>query len=95
MYTPSDPRTPTVRDEYTWKSILLAYAALGAVPLLLWTLHRPLAGVLAITALAGLVAAGRPAARLARCFRNCGGFAVDLGDRVRISVSQPCPDCTP
>lgn len=65
---------------------------LAAIPTLLWVVSRPLAGTAALVAVAGLVVGVRRAYRLARCFRDCQGFAFDVAGRARITVARTPTD---
>lgn len=89
---PPDPRYVPPRDRPTWTHILASYAMAAAIPLLLWVASQPLAGTAALASAAGLVVVARRARELIRCFHECRGFAFDLGENVRITVSQIADD---
>ena len=89
MYIPPlDPRDDPVTSLPTSRGILAIYATLAAVPLLLWLVSQPLTGAVAVVTTAGAVIGVRRTAGLLRCFRECGGFAFDVGGSVRVCVSQ-------
>ena len=83
---PPEGPLPGPPDE---RSLLVGYAMVAAIPLLLWAASSPLAGAVVFGALYALVAAGRRATRLVRCFHNCGGFCFEFGGRLRIAVCDP------
>jgi hypothetical protein len=88
------PEVPTrpLDERLTWRSILVSYAMMAAVPLLLWVAGRPLLRATAVAAVVGAFLAVRRGAALKRCFYECGGFAFDLGGRVRVQISRPRAD---
>jgi Flp pilus assembly protein TadB len=86
---PKDSRDGPIVEQPTWQRVFVSYGMMAAVFLSLWLVSNPLAGVVALAASAVAVITVRRAAELARCFRDCGGFAFDLGGRVRITVAQP------
>lgn len=94
MYAPPppDPRGRPVHKHPTWRSVLVSYALVAAIPLLLWVVSRPLAGTAAIAAVVGLSIGARRAYRLIRCVRDCQGLAFDLVGRVRITITRPPAD---
>lgn len=71
------------------RSLLVGYAMVVVIPLLLWAASSPLSGAAVLGALYGLVAAGRRATRLVKCFHDCGGFCFEYGGRLRIAVLDP------
>lgn len=89
---PPDPRASPVPDEPTWRAILVSYAVMVAIPLALWAVSQPVAGTVALAGLAGLFVGARRAHGLVRCLSDCGGFAVDLGDAIRVTVVQSSAD---
>lgn len=88
MSGPPDPRDRTDFEQPTWRSILAGYAPLAGVLLSLWIVSNPIAGAVGLTAAAGLFLGARRAAELARCFRVCREFTVDLGGSLRITVTN-------
>ena len=89
MKRPPGSRYRTVSKDPTWRSILAAYAVVAAVPVLFWAVSNPLSAVAALALVAGLRVGARRVADLVRCLRDCGGFAVDLGESVRVTVTRP------
>ena len=90
MYIPPlDPRDDPVTNPPTSRGVLATYAVLAAVPLLLWVVSQPLTGTVAVVTIAGVVIGARRTAGMVRRFRECGGFAFDLGGSVRVCISQP------
>lgn len=85
---PLDPRDCPLIEQPTWRSILVSYALVAAVPLLLWVISQPLAGTVTLGTIAGLFVGGRRAYKLTRCFYDCQGFTFDLGGKVQITVAQ-------
>lgn len=65
---------------------------IAAIPASLWIVSRPLAGTAVLAAVAGLVVGARRTYRLARCFRDCQGFAFDVAGRARITVARTPTD---
>lgn len=93
MYEPPpDPRDHRASEEPTWRAVLGRFAALAAVPLLLLLVSRPMIGSVGIVAVAVVGVCLWRGVRLARCFVQCGGFAVDVGGRVQICVVRPDVD---
>ncbi|WP_435180092.1 hypothetical protein [Halorussus sp. AFM4] len=89
MYRPPlDPRDSPLVDQPTWRSVAASYLLAAAIPIVLWIATRPIAGLVTVAAVAGLIVGARRAYRLRRCFRDCRGFAFDLGGRARITVSR-------
>lgn len=88
-------RPPRTRRPYrsttepTWTGIAASTAVVVAVPVLLWIAANPLAGGAGLALAAGVALTGRRALRLHRCLQDCGGFAVDLADDVRVCVARP------
>ena len=94
MYVPPiDPRDDPLTTRPALRGILVIYAALVAFPVLLWIVSQPMAGTVVLVTVIGSAIGVRRAARLARCFYDCGGFVFDLGGRIRISITRPEPDC--
>jgi len=94
MLMPPDPRHRPRTDDYTWTSVFALVAAVGLVPMALLLLSAPLLGTLLLAAVtAGVVAVVRTA-RALQCLRRCGGFAVELGERVQVCVVRPNADAT-
>jgi hypothetical protein len=93
MFTPPpDGRQHAPVTEPTAQSILVSYLLMAAIPLTLWVVSHPLVGVAGLVTALGVGLTARRAASLVRCISECGGFAVDLGERVRITVSQTRTD---
>lgn len=90
MYRPPrDPRTTPPPDRVGWREILTGYGLVLAVPFVLFASSQPLvAGVLAAS-LVGVAVLTRRLLALARCYDRCGGFSLEFGERVRITVAQP------
>lgn len=76
----------------TWRSILVSYATIAAIPILLWVVSEPLTGAAVLAAVVGLSIGARRAHRLVRCFHDCRALTFDLGGEVRITVAQPPTD---
>lgn len=94
MYVPPlDPRDGPAINQPTSRGLLVIYAAMIAFPLLLWIVSQPLAGSVVLVTIVVSAISARRAAKLARCFHDCGGFAFDLGGRVRISITRSQLDC--
>lgn len=90
MYRPPRAlRDSTVADRTSRGGLPAGYALMAAFPLLLLVIAHPVAGSLLFAALLGTVLAARRVRRLVRCLYECGGFAFDLGGRVRITVARP------
>jgi hypothetical protein len=90
MYEPTiDTRDKPAVDSS--RSIAASYATVPIALLLLWAVSQPLAGAATLVAVVGVAVGVERLSQLLRCFRACGGFTLDLGDRARISVTQP--DC--
>jgi hypothetical protein len=62
--TPTDDPTRQPTRPPTWDGLVAAVLALAGVPLALWTVSNPLAGVALFVCLGGVVVAGRSARRL-------------------------------
>lgn len=88
---PPDVRYHPVPSEPTWQRVLVSYTAIATVLLLLWAVSDPLASVVLLAAFAVLFAGARWTLALARCLAECGGFAFEVGERVRIRVTRSCP----
>lgn len=85
---PLDPRDRPLVEQPTWRSVLVSYAVVAAIPLLLWVVSRPLAGTVTLGAVAGLIVGGRRAYGLTRCFYDCQGFTFDLVGKAQITVAR-------
>jgi len=85
---PLDPRDRPPIESPTWQSVLLSYGLVAVIPLLLWVVSQPVAGIVTLGGIAGLFIGGRRAYRLIRCFYNCQEFTFDLLGRARITVAQ-------
>ncbi|WP_135828279.1 hypothetical protein [Halorussus halobius] len=85
---PLDPRYRSALTNPTWRHVLASYAMMVGVPVLVWAASRPLAGVAVVAALVGTAAGTRRASGLVQCFRNCEGFAFDVGDTARVTVTR-------
>jgi len=90
MYRP--PTDPRERPPPSWRSLLVGCVLLAAIPFLFWTVDNPIVGSLVVAAVAGLVVGVPRGVAPARCCRDCAGFALDLGDAVRITVIDPRVD---
>ena len=89
---PPDPRFRSRPKTPTWRSVIAAYAVVAALPVLFWAVSNPLAGGVGLAAALALRATARRGAKLRRCLRDCEGFAVDLGESVRVTVTRPPAD---
>ena len=90
MYEP--PPTTTDRSpetQLTWRSILAAYAVAAAVPLALWIAANPLAGVVALAAIASLAVGVLRAVRAGHCLATCRKLTFDLVGGVRVTIARP------
>ena len=83
-----DPRDRLLIDQPTWRSVLVSYALVAAIPVLLWIVSRPLAGTVILASIAVLFVGGRRVYRLIRCFYDCQGFTFDLVGKAQITVTQ-------
>lgn len=89
MYNPPpDRRSPPFVTEPTAQGILVSYLMVASIPLLLWVVDNPFAGVVGVVALVGLVRGVRHVVRLRRCLHECGAFSLTLGDRLLITVTR-------
>jgi len=86
---PLVPRQHRIDEKPTLRGVLASLVVVAAIPLLFWTATHPLAGAVTLAAVVGLAIVVLRALRLLRCLVECGGFAVDLGDAVRIRVTRP------
>ena len=88
MYRPPlDPRDePAINSP---RSIAVAYATIPMFILVLWAVSQPLAAAVALATLIGLSIGVRRLLWLTRCLRDCGEYALDLGGRVRITITKP------
>lgn len=73
-------------------SLLASYALLAAFPVLLWMLSNPIAGGAVLVATVSVALVARELLRLRRCFSRCGGFSLDLGKQVRVTIAQQSID---
>ncbi|WP_458208000.1 hypothetical protein [Haladaptatus sp. NG-SE-30] len=85
---PLDPRDRPLIEHPTWRSVLVSYTLVAAIPILLWVVSQPLTGIVALASIAGLLTGGRRAYRLTRCFYDCQGFTFSVGGKAQITVSQ-------
>lgn len=92
LIPPLDPGDVPIVEQPSWRSLLVSYALVAAVPLLLWVVAHPVGGIVAAAGIAGLFVGGRRAYRLVHCFAECGGFSFQLGSIARITVSQLASD---
>lgn len=83
-----DPHNHTIFSQTTWRGIFTLSAMVAAVPLLLWGVSQPLAGVSVLVTTGGLFITVRHARRLVRCFYDCQGLEFNLGGRVWITIAQ-------
>lgn len=92
---PHGPQDPPQITNPTWRSILVSYALVTAIPLLLWAISNPLAGTLTLAGVAGFIISGRHVYRLRRCFYQCQELTFRLGETAQITVTQlPTDDAT-
>lgn len=68
----------------------MSFAAMAALPLLLWAVSQPLVGAATLAVGAGLFVGTRRAYRQARCVQECRVCTVDRGRRVQITVTRRC-----
>lgn len=68
------------------------YLLVAAFTAVLWALPEPVAAVAGLVTAAGPVAASKRVLALCRCLGECGGFAVEVGGRLRIVVTRPAGD---
>lgn len=88
MYGPPlDPRDRSPPNHPTWRSVVACYAVAAAFPLALWTASSPLAGAVALVAVAGLFVVVRRAYGLVRCLRHCRAMAFEVTPNVRVTVT--------
>jgi hypothetical protein len=59
----------------------------AVIPLLVWGVSQPRAGVVVLAAIFGLYIGGRRAYRLTRCFYACQEFTFELGGKIKITVT--------
>ncbi|WP_435065319.1 hypothetical protein [Halobaculum sp. EA56] len=92
MHRPPDPSDRTGIERPSWRSIVAGYAVVVAGLAALWAVSNPVAGATVLAA-AGAVRLGAPrVAGAVRCLRVCREFTVDLGGRLRITVTRPPVD---
>ncbi|SHH44638.1 hypothetical protein [Halobaculum gomorrense] len=92
MHRPPDPSDRTGTEQPGWQGILAGYALIGAALASLWSMSYPAAAA-SILAAAAVVRLGAPrVAAAVRCLRVCREFTVDLGGRLRITVTRPPVD---
>ncbi|MXR40206.1 hypothetical protein GRX01_02380 [Halobaculum sp. WSA2] len=92
MHRAPDPNGRTGVEQSSWGSVLAGYAVIAGVLASLWAVSNPIA---ALTVLLAAVAVRRGAPRAAaavRCVRVCREFTVDLGGRLRITLTKPPVD---
>jgi hypothetical protein len=89
---PFDPRYRPAVEQPSWEGVLASYALVPALLLLLWLISQPRTATVVLTATAGVLLGVRRALELARCVSDCGGFSVDLGGKLRITIAQPHAD---
>ncbi|UPV99147.1 hypothetical protein M0R88_11480 [Halorussus gelatinilyticus] len=82
-----DSRFRFAHRHLTWLDVLVSYAMMLAIPVAMWAASNLVTGGIAVAATAGLLVVGRRAYELARCFSECGGFALDVGGKARITVA--------
>jgi hypothetical protein len=89
MYVPpSDGREHLSVTDPTVESIAVSYLLMAAIPLSMWAVSHPLDGAV-LLAIGAVAAVGtRRAAELAQCLSECGGFALDVGETLRITVTR-------
>ena len=85
---PHDPQDLPRITNPTWRSILVSYVLIAAVPLLLWVISNPLAGTITLVGVTALVIGGRHAYKLRRCFYHCQELTFRLGETAQITVTQ-------
>lgn len=83
-----DPRDRPLIEQPTWRSILVSYALVAAVPLLLWAISNLLAGTVTLVGVTALVIGGRHAYKLRRCFYRCQKLTFQLGEIAQITITQ-------
>lgn len=93
MRPPLDPRYLPDPTEPTRQSLLVSYALVASILPVLWFVSYPMLGSVLVVTTAGVGIVLRRVWRLRRCFRDCGGFSLDLAGRVRIAVTQTDADC--
>jgi hypothetical protein len=96
MYQPPLGPRPGA-TEPTWRTLLVRYAVVAAVPILLWAVSQPVASLLALGGIAAIGIAARRGYGLVRCFYDCEAMVFDLGGKARITISQAPTDepCCP
>lgn len=92
MSIPPSQRARPIPDDPTWRAVLVSYAAMVAIPLALWVGSQPLVRGVALAGVVGALVGARRALELLRCLSECGGFALDLGETVRITVARNAVD---
>lgn len=85
---PLDTRDRPERKSPTWGGVVVSYALVAAIPMLLWVVSSPVAGVAALAGAGALLVAGRHSYRLLRCYRECEAMTVALLGRARITITQ-------
>lgn len=82
-----------ISDRPTRQRLTATDLAVVMVPVLLWAVANPLTALVVAAALATAVGALRAAVprgrRFAECVRECCCATVDIGDRVRLTISRP------
>lgn len=89
---PFDPRHRPAVEQPSWRGILVSYALIPVVFLSLWGISHPLTATVIIVATVCLLLTLRRTLNLARCLSNCGGFSIDLGGKIRITIARPQVD---
>lgn len=85
---PHDPHDLPRTTNPTWRSILVSYALVAAIPLLLWAISNPFAATVSLVGVAGLLIGGHHAYKLRRCFYQCQELRFRLGETAQITVAQ-------
>ncbi|WP_226005584.1 hypothetical protein [Natrinema salinisoli] len=89
---PFDPRYRPAVEQPSWERVLASYALVPALLFLLWAISQPHAAIVVLTATVALFLVARRSLGLARCLSDCGGFSVDLGGKLRITIARPQVD---
>lgn len=94
MFRQLDPREGPAFEPPTRSSIFVSYLMMATLPLFIWILSNPVIGFTVIASGVVLIVLSRRLKALKRCFSACGGFAFDIGETVRISISHQPSECT-
>ncbi|MFT4947248.1 MAG: hypothetical protein ACI8TL_001488 [Natronomonas sp.] len=89
---PTDPRYRPDPARLTWGGIAVSYGILVGTFALLWMRAHPVIGTLMVACGATLLVIARRLGRLRRCLRECDALTVTIGDRARITITQPYTD---